>query len=575
MSHFRGGKYRHSILFCLSLFCLLWVIGCHRESAKTPAKMPSSQFSALPFKLTFADVTKTANIDFQQTNGATGKRYFLETTGSGACWFDYDNDGWMDIYVVQNGPLPGSASFGPGGNRLYHNQKGVFKDVTKIAGVAGRGYGQGCAAADVDNDGFTDLLVTGFGQTIFYRNNGNGTFADVTASSGLNKSPGWSSSAAFADYDNDGFLDLYVGHYCAYKVGQDPPCTLAPKLRGYCPPNQFQGESGRLFHNEGHGNFRDVTQSAGMLNADGKNLGVVWGDFNNDGKIDLFVANDNRRNLLFQNNGDGTFEETALRAGVALAEDGRTMAGMGTDMADCDNDGQLDIAVANFADEPNALWKNTGKGLFDDVTFSSQVGPPSLPLLGFGLTFFDVDFDGFKDLMVANGHIQDQIGKVRQDATFAQPALLYHNKGNGTFEDSSRAAGRDFVKPRSGRGLCVGDYDNDGDLDVFMVNLNGPATLLRNDGGNKNQHLVIRCLSKNKTRDAIGARVTVEATGLNQVAEVRSASGYLSQNDPRLFFGLGRTVRVERVEVRWPDGSKTERQNVAANQLLTLVEGQP
>lgn len=550
--------------------------GCHRagDSSQNTAAVtrPTVVVAPLPLKLTFKDVTQAAGIDFKQNNGATGRHYFLETTGSGACWFDYDNDGWMDFYIVQNGPLPGSAGFGPGGNHLYHNNhNSTFSDVTKTAGVAGHGYGQGCSAADIDNDGFVDLFATAYGHNVLYHNNGNGTFADITVSSGLSETPGWSTSAAFADYDNDGLVDLFVGHYCAYRVGQDPPCTLVPKLRGYCPPNQFQGESGHLYHNAGHGRFTDVTRAAGVWNEDGKNLGVVWADFNDDGEIDLFVANDNRRNLLFQNKG-GTFKETALRAGIALSEDGRTMAGMGADLADYDNDGQLDLAVANFADEPNALWQNAGKGLFNDVTFPSGVGSPSLPFLGFGLTFFDADLDGFKDLVVTNGHVQDNIGLVRKDASFAQPALFYRNAGNGTFGDRSHVVGRDFVQPRVGRGLCVADFDNDGDLDILLINLNGPPALLRNDGGNRNHHLVIRCVGTRGNRDAIGARVSVESTGMRQVAEVRSASSYLSQNDPRLFFGLGRALRADRVEVRWPSGRRSVLQNVAADQPLRLVE---
>ncbi len=560
--------------FCAITVLAFALAGCNQQQKTAQTTVVQPQKAAVaPLKLRFRDVTAVSGLDFRQNNGARGKYNFLETTGSGVCWFDYDNDGWMDFYLVQNGVLPGSSGFGQGGNRLYRNNRnGKFSDVTKQAGVAGKGYGQGVCAADVDNDGWVDLLVTCYGRNLLYRNNGDGTFADVSAKARLGASKGWSTSAAFADYDNDGWVDLYVGHYCHYKVGEDPRCAIGAGVYSYCPPTQFKGESGRLYRNNRDGTFSDVTKAAGVEQVAGKNLGVVWGDFNSDGKIDFFVANDGRANSLFENKGDGTFTDVAFLAGVALSENGRAMAGMGTDMADYDNDGSPDIVAANYSDLPNELWRNEGKGLFTDVTVASRIGPPSMPFVGFGATFADVDLDGWKDIIVSNGHVADNIAAARKDLSFAQPALLYQNAANGTFNDASRAAGADFVKPRVGRGLAVADYDNDGDLDMLMTPLNGPAALLRNEGGNRNHWLGVRCVGSKDNRDGIGARVSITIGQTRQFAEVRSASGYLSQNDPRLTFGLGAASRIDRVEVQWPNGQRSEKLNVSADQVLKIVQ---
>jgi hypothetical protein len=518
-------------------------------------------------------VATQAGFRFRQDNGARGKRRFLETTGSGACWLDYDGDGKLDVYLVQNGPLPGAAGFGSGGNRLYRNLGGgKFQDVTTGAGVSGRGYGQGCSVGDLDNDGDPDLFVTAYGRNLLYRNNGAGTFTDVATASGLGAPPGWSTSASFADYDGDGRLDLYVGHYCAYRVGEDPRCPLAPHVDSYCRPDQFRGESGRLYHNEGAGKFRDVTQAAGVLRADGKNLGVIWGDYDEDGRPDLFVANDNRPNLLFHNLGNSRFEEVAMTLGVALAEDGRAMAGMGVEFGDYDNDRHLDLMVTNYAGESNALWRNPGQGMFLDVSATSGVGPPSVPLLGFGVTFLDADRDGDRDLAVANGHVQDNVAEAFPDQSFAQPVQLLRNRGDGTFVDASTAAGPDLQRPRVGRGLCAADYDDDGDPDLLLTAMRGPIALFRNDSAASGHWIGIRCRGTRGNRDALGAQVTVTAGGRTQVAEVRSASSYLSQGDPRLLFGLGSATQVDRVSIRWPGGGETELPQPAVDRYHSLTE---
>lgn len=571
---------RHSAAFsgcCLLPFLLTLIsltAGC-KAPAANPPRPASPAASAAPLELTLTDVAERTGLKMRQTTGATGKRYILETLGSGACWFDYDKDGWLDLYLVQNGPLPNAPGYGPGGNRLYHNLgNGTFADVTARAGVAGRGYGHGCCAADYDRDGFVDLFVSGYGRNILYRNQGDGTFADVSKRSGLDQPAGWSTSASFGDYDGDGYADLFVGHYARYRVGQDPPCPLAPGVLSYCTPTHFEGESGRLYRNLGNGTFADVTQAAGVYNADGKNLAVIWSDLDRDGKPDLIVANDNRRNLYFHNLGNGKFDEIALLAGMALGEDGRTMAGMGVDTADYDNDGHLDLSITNYADEPTELWHNEGDGNFTDVTFPANIGPPSLPLLSFGVCFVDLDLDGWKDLVTANGHVMDNIGRVRKDAAFAQPLLLYHNQRNGVFADESPRAGPDFVKPRIGRGLCVADFDNDGAPDLLETVLNGPPALLRNEPRNKAHWLGVRCVGTKSNPDALGALVTVTIGSRKLQGEVRSGSSYLAQGDPRVHFGLGADTQVDLLEIRWPSGLRTEKRNVAADQYLQLTEGQ-
>lgn len=554
----------------LPLSLLIALTGaCNRRGATPPA----APAPVAPLAVTLVDVARQAGLTVRQTTGATGKRYILETLGSGACWFDYDADGWMDLYLVQNGPLPNAPGYGVGGNRLFRNRgDGTFEDVTARAGVPGRGYGHGCTSADFDNDGFPDLFVTGYGRNLLYRNNGNGTFTDVSHRAGLDEPAGWSTSAAFGDYDGDGYVDLYVSHYARYRLGQDPPCPLAPGVLSYCTPTHFEGESGRLYRNTGRGTFSDVTQAAGVYNADGKNLAVIWSDLDGDGKPDLIVANDNRRNLYFHNRGNGTFAEEALQAGMALGEDGRAMAGMGVDTADYDNDGHLDLSITNYADEPNELWHNEGNGAFTDVTFPANVGPPSLPRLSFGICFVDLDLDGWTDLVTANGHVMDNIGRVRKDATFPQSLLLYHNLHNGTFADQSAKVGPDFVRPRVGRGLCVADFDNDGDPDLLETALNNPPALLRNEPQRKAHWFGVRCVGASSNRDALGARVTLWAGGLRRSAEVRSASSYLSQSDPRLLFGLGDVNTVERLEIRWPSGARTEKRNLPVDQYLVVTE---
>lgn len=557
-------------LFPLLILCYLPIAhGCRQAptAAQRTSSLPSIQ-------VVFTDVTAQAGISFRHAHGGTGKRYFLETTGSGACFFDYDNDGWLDLFVVQSGPLPGHPGYGTMRSVLYRNNRnGTFKDVTTQAGIHFAGYGQGCCAGDYNNDGWIDLYVTGYGGNALYRNKGNGTFIDVTKRANV-RGGGWSTSCAFADYNNDGDLDLYVANYLDYRVGQDPSCHLpGTSLPAYCAPRQFDGAPDVLYRNNGDETFTDVTRQAGVYDPQGKGLGVVWGDYDNDGDLDLYVANDGTVNRLYQNQGNGTFKDVSFSAGVGLGENGEAQAGMGTDMGDYDNDGWLDIFVANFSGENNSLYHNEGNGTFSDVSFATGVGAPSLLLLGFGADFFDYDNDGFKDIAVANGHVLDNVDLLNEGITCAEPLLMYRNLGNGTFEDVSQRMGKAWVVPRVSRGLATGDYDNDGDLDVFIVNLNQKATLLRNDGGNRNHWMAFRLIGTKGNRDSIGARVTVTVGGLHQMEEVRSGSSYCSQNDLRLYFGLGKATHVDRVEIRWPGGRVETLQNVPSDQWVQVVEG--
>lgn len=549
--------------------------GCGRRTvpaAPLPARAASAPAAPAAIPVTFRDVTTQAGLRFRHTNGASGKRYFLETTGSGACWLDYDGDGWMDLFVVNCGALPGAAP-APNGSRLFRNRgDGTFADVTERSGVRAVGYGQGACAGDYDGDGDPDLYLTHYGANQFYRNNGDGTFTDVTGSAGAG-SPKWSTSSAFADMDGDGDLDLYVTEYVRYRPGQEPPCYLAEGVPAYCPPAQFDGEPDTLYRNNGDGTFTDVTREAGVWDPAGKGLGCVWGDLDADGDPDLYVANDGTVNRLYRNDGKGRFTDVTWTAGVGVGENSEAQAGMGTDAGDVDNDGRLDLVVANFSQEMNSLYRNEGGGLFSDASAVSGLGPPSLLRLGFGADLFDYDLDGWKDLAVANGHVFDTIDRVRPDISYAQPPLLQRNTGGGIFRDVSTEVGPDFTRPRVGRGLATADYDNDGDPDLFLAVMNGPPVLFRNEGGNRRHWLGLRLQGAGRNGAAVGARVTVQAGGLTQVEEVRSGSSYCSQNEPRLLFGLAAAERADRVEIRWPAGGTEVLSGISADQYLAVTEG--
>ena len=522
-------------------------------------------------KILFTDATASAGLQFHHVDGRRGQRYFLETVGSGAAFFDYDADGFIDIYFVNGADLPGFNSSVPPTNRLYRNSgDGTFTDVTAQAGVGDTGYGAGCAVADYDNDGDLDLYVTNFGANVLYRNEGDSTFTDATqhARVGDNR---WSLGCAFADYDNDGFVDLYVTNYIDFHFETHTNCTQKG-VAAYCPPESFEGAPDTLYRNNGDGTFTDVTTSAGVYNKDGKGMGVVFGDYDNDGDADCYIGNDAGENFLYQNRGDGTFTNVGWMAGVEADENGNVQGTMGVDFGDYDNDGLLDIIATNYQQQPNALYRNDNGNFFTDVSFVAGMAD-SLPYVGWGADFFDVDNDADKDLFIANGHLQDTIEKYDDTTTYPQRNYLLINNGHGNFANESVKAGSALQSRKVSRGIATADYDNDGDLDVLICNANDTPQLLRNDGVNQGNWILIRTIGTRSNRAGIGTRVKIQTNALIQIDEVRGGSGYLSQNDLRLHFGISTHTRIDRLEVRWPSGIVDTIRDVVPNQIITVTEG--
>ena len=524
--------------------------------------------------LWFTEVSAQAGIRFEHTDGRSGQRYFLETLGAGAAWFDYDRDGDLDLYFVNGAGLPGAEFDVPPTNVLYRNNGDMtFTEVTQEAKVGDGRYGFGCCVGDVDNDGWLDLYVTNFGANILYRNNGDGTFSDVTGAAGVGDER-WSASAAFADYDRDGDLDLFVANYLDYRLEDNAICHRGD-LRVYCPPADFTGVADALYQNRGDGTFSDVTRESGVYNSEGKGLGVVWGDYDNDGYPDLFVANDTTADMLYRNNGDGTFMDVALFVGVALGAKGIPMGGMGTSFGDYDNDGWLDIVVTNFQDDPNSLYHGEGDGTFSDASYASRLGGVSLPYVGWGVDFVDLDNDGLVDLFVANGNIYDNVEKFDPGYTYPQRNHVFRNQGDGKLNEVSGQCGPGLELNKVSRGVAFGDYDNDGDIDVLITNSNQTPDLLRNESSNQNNWLNLQLIGTASNRDAIGARVKLFAPGLEpQLREVKSGSSYLCQSDMRLHFGLGKASIVDRIEIRWPSGLKETFEEIKPNQFLQIREGE-
>jgi len=531
--------------------------------------------------ITFTDVTKEAGIDFVHVNGASGEKNYIETMGSGACWLDYDGDGDIDLYVVNSSELPGSKVTGVATDVLYRNEgKGRFADATAAAGLGDHAYGMGCVAGDIDNDGDPDLFVTNFGPDVLYRNDG-GKFVDVTAASGTGD-PRWSASAAFGDIDNDADLDLYVTNYIDFTLDNNKYCSERPGLRSYCHPDEYNGVPDALFRNKGNGLFEDVSAAAGIADPVGKGLGVVFTDVNQDGWQDIYVANDKTINFLYVNRGNGTFADVSVSSGTGFSESGLPQAGMGTDAADVNGDGRMDLIVTNLDYETNELYLNNGDLTFTDATFAAGLGEPGYLHVGFGVDFLDFDNDGDKDLLVVNGHILDNVEQFRDQLTYAQPRSMLANDGNGKFKEVGPSLGKTFVRPAVGRGLAVGDYDDDGDLDFLAVNCNSRAELFRNDGGNDPSRgggnwLMLKLEGTRSNHDGVGARVRVLTKGADgkehwQTEEARAGSSYLSSNDPRLHFGLGGAMRAEVIEIRWPSGTFQRIEGVEGNRLHRLKE---
>ena len=523
----------------------------------------------------FTDVTAQAGIHFKHNSGAFGKKYLPETMGSGACFLDYDNDGWQDILLVNSMDWPGHKS-GKSFPALYHNNKdGTFTDVTQQAGLAVEMYGLGCAVGDYDNDGNVDIYITTVGSNHLFHNLGNGKFADVTGKAGV-ADPGFSASAVWFDYDNDGKLDLFVAHYIDWSIETDQYCSLDNKNKSYCTPQRYKGQSSTLFHNKGDGTFENVTRRAGLYDPTSKALGIALLDYDNDGWLDLFVSNDTEPNKLYHNNHNGTFTDVAVAAGVAYSEAGTVRAGMGTDAADYDNSGWQSLVIGNFTNEGMALYHNDGSGLFTDEAPATGIERISTKSLTFGAFFFDYDLDGLPDILAVNGHVSDDISVVQPNVKYAQPPHLFRNLGKSKFEEETTKLGSALQRAIVGRGAAYGDFDNDGDLDLLITANNGPARLLRNDNGNQNDMLRVKTVGTRSNRDGIGAKVTVKTNkGTRLFAMVKTGSSYLSQSELPLTFGLGKPEAGKTVslEIVWPSGQKDSISAVKPNQFITVKEG--
>jgi hypothetical protein len=525
--------------------------------------------------VTFTDVTGPSGITFRHTNGAFGKKFLPETLGSGAAFVDIDNDGWQDILLVNGRSWPSHP--GPRAlPALYRNtQRGSFVDVTAQSGLAVEMYGMGVAAADYDNDGNADVYVTGLGRNYLFRNTGGGKFVDATAAAGV-ASSGFSTGALWFDYDHDGRLDLFVTHYVEWSAEHDLFCSLDGKTKSYCTPESYKGQSPTLYHNRGNGTFEDVTAKAGLNDPTAKGLGVAIIDYDEDGWSDLVVTNDTQPNRLYRNQRNGTFADVGMTAGIAFNEAGVARAGMGVDTGDFDGSGHDGIVIGNFSNEMMTLYANDGKGLYIDEAPTSTIGKASLLTLTFGCFFFDADLDGRLDIFAANGHVADDINRVQPKVTYPEPAHLFRNLGSRKFEEVTAAAGPALVARVVARGAAYGDIDNDGDLDLLVTTNNGPARLLRNDGGNRNHLLRIRTIGTASNRDGIGAKVTVTVDkdkGVVRRATVKTGSSYLSQSELPLTFGLGSATGVTSIEITWPGGRVDKVPATSADQVLTIQEG--
>ncbi len=555
----------------LLLFSLI-LLACGRSGKQPESVRPVVQFT---------DIALSSGITFRHTNGNSGRYYFLETVASGGGFIDFDGDGDLDIYLLNGAAIPGFVPDQPISSVLYRNDgNGSFVDVTDQAGVGNvGGYGMGMAVADYDNDGDDDLFVTNYGENILYRNEGVGVFDDVTAQAGLSvpRSPLFSTSAVFLDYDRDGHLDLYVCVYVEFNFDTNRRCSR-DGIQSYCGPDIYEGVADLLYHNNGDGTFSDVSAKAGIANPKGKGLGVVGGDYDGDGWTDIFVANDLTPDFLYRNNGDGTFTDQALLAGVAYGEDGVARAGMGVDFGDYDRNGTPDIYVTNFSLEPNSLHRNNGNGTFTESTFGAGVGNPTLLFLGFGTAFKDFDHDGWLDLFAANGHVIDNISLFDPTITYAQTNQLFRNDGDGRFTDVSDRSGDPFQVKRVHRGAAFGDVDNDGDIDILVTTVNDVPLLLRNDGaggsgGNGGYgSLLVSTEGVRSNRNGIGARVTVVTDAQRQRREIRSGYSYLAANDLRAHFGLGASTGADSVIVDWPSGARDVVTGIEGGQWITIRE---
>lgn len=554
--------------FAVVLFVLLGAMGAGSEKPSLPPHMP----------IRLVDVAAEAGVTLLNLCGGPQKNYLLDVSGNGAAFFDYDNDNDMDLLIVNGSTF---ENFHRGGDpmvALYENRgNGKFSDVTGHSGLREKGWGQGVCVADYDNDGFQDFYITAYGPNALFRNRGDGTFINVTEQAGV-ADVRWSTNCAFGDYDRDGYVDLYVANYVHLNEEITPVRGAADQACKYmgkdvmCGPRGLPGQADALFHNRGDGTFTDVTQSAGIHDPGYYGFSVVFSDLDNDGWPDIYVANDSNPNFLFRNNQDGTFEEIALDADAALNEEGREQAGMGVAVGDYNNDGNFDIFVTNFSHDTNTLYRNDGDGLFSVTTFPAGLGDSSLPYLAWGTGFVDLDNDGFLDIFIANGHIYPEIDQYTVGSTFRERNQLYRNLGNERFLEIT-AEIESLRVQQSSRGVAFGDYDNDGDLDILIINLDERPVLLRNSASRRNHWITLRLVGTKSNRDALGARVTVHVGDGIQTAEVRSGGSYLSHSDSRIHFGLGDQTRIQRLEVRWPSGLVETFENLGVDRFLLVREG--
>jgi hypothetical protein len=540
-----------------------------------------------PYHVQFRDTTHEAGIHFHHERGASPQRLYPETMGAGVAWIDYNQDGYLDAFFVNSGYTPFFHPPEPPQPALYrNNHDGTFTDVTAQSKIHTDGtMFFGVAVGDYDNDGYPDIYMTGYRHSVLLHNNGDGTFTDVTAKAGVGDDGNWCTAAGWFDYDHDGKLDLLVTNYVQYDVDHPVLCgdirpgfRDAPQTSAYCHPDSFRGSSAKLYHNNGDGTFTDVTEKAGLKNTDGKSLGVVLADLNGDGWTDIFIANDTQRNFLYYNNGDGTFRDATYKSGVGFSEDGRTEAGMSADAADVMNNGLLYLFVSHLDFELNRMYRNNGDGTFTDYTIASGVGQTNILNSAFGARFFDFDNDGWRDLLVVNGHILDNIKLYHPEVTYEEEKTLYRNLGEGRFVDATRTQGPDFRAPRVGRGLAVGDYDNDGWQDFLVSNNGEDAQLFRNEGGSSpaakdNHWIAVRLIGVTSNRDGIGASLKLTAGDFTSYDQAKGGMSYCSAQDPRIYFGLGKHDHVDSIVIRWPSGYAQELKAIPADVIVIATEG--
>jgi enediyne biosynthesis protein E4 len=545
---------------------------CGAGLAASVFPFAASGAPAAPLGFRLTDVTSQAGLQFRHNGGGYGGKLLPETLGSGCAFLDYDRDGWQDILLINAMDWPGHKRQ-RSSLRLYRNNRnGTFADVTQSAGLDIEMYGMGVAVGDYNNDSFPDILITCVGQNRLFRNTGKGTFVDVTRVSGLQGRQAFSTSALWFDYDRDGLLDLFVCNYVRWSPEHDVFCSLDGKLKSYCTPEAYRGDTCWLFHNRGDGTFEDVTATSGVFDSSSKSLGVAMFDYDQDGWPDLLVANDTQPNKLYRNLGNGKFKDVAVEAGLAFSAEGKARAGMGVDIGDFDNSGKPGIAITNFDNEMIGLYRAVRPGVYDDISVAAGIGLPSRNTLGFGCGFLDADLDGALDLAVANGHIDETVRNIHGNVGYAQPPQFFLNQGNGQFRDAAAEAGGGFAQPKVGRGLAYGDFDRDGDLDMLLTTNNGPAFLYRNDQLAGNRSIRFRLVGTKSNRDAIGATVRIFYDGQSQSRMIRGGSSYLSQSELPATFGLGKRDKIDRASIEWPSGRTEEFKDLTAGRAYECTE---